>query len=139
MDLPIDTTKLHIIIGEPCAPRTDRETGQQRTDKVSGRPIFDTGLIVGDGESASPVRVKTFAQVKGGQMTPVTVKGLTLTMLVMSSGDNVQYFTAEEITPVQPGGGEWGPAPESAPAAAKSSASSAGSGSAGTERGKAGA
>lgn len=147
MDLPIDTAHLNIVIGEPCAPRTDRETGQQRTDKMTGRPIFDTGLIVGDGSSATPVRVKTFAKMDGAQMAPVTVTGLSLTMLVMSNGDKVQYFTAEAITPAQGGGGDWGPAPaggaaKSAAATSASSASSAtsgGSAGSGSVAGKAGA
>lgn len=142
MDLPINTSALRCVVTEPCAPRMDRETGQQRTDKTTGRPVFDTGLMVGDGEQSVPVRVKTFAPVNVPQMAPVTVKGLTLTLLLLSSGDKVQYFTAEEIIPA---GDAWGPAAAGYPAGdagtatqsgkAAGSASSASSASSGSRGG----
>lgn len=134
MDLPIDTSTLHCVVTEPCAPRIDRETGAQRTDRTTGRPIFDTGLLVGDGTQATPVRVKTFSENTAPQMAPVAVAGLRLTMLTIN-GDVVQYFTAEEIRPAA--AGEWGPAPASAHGSAPGSgpASGAGKGAASSSAG----
>lgn len=134
MDLPIDTSTLHCVVTEPCAPRIDRETGAQRTDRTTGRPIFDTGLLVGDGTQAAPLRVKTFSENTAPQMTPVAVAGLRLTMLTIN-GDVVQYFTAEEIRPAA-AAGEWGPAPASAQASAPASADGSAPGS-GTASGSA--
>lgn len=114
MDLPIDTSTLHCVVTEPCAPRLDRETGAQRTDRTTGLGIWDTGLLVGDGTQATPLRVKTFSENSAPQMAPVMVAGLRLTMLTIN-GDVVQYFTAEEIRPAATSG-EWGPAPAAAPA-----------------------
>lgn len=114
MALPIDTSTLQIVVTEPCAPRLDRQTGEQRTDRRTGLPIWDTGLLIGDGTEATPVRVKTFTENNVPQMMPVTVPSLGLTVLNIN-GDVVYIFSADAIVPAA--GGEWGPAPAANPGA----------------------
>lgn len=138
MALPIDTSTLHIVVTEPCAPRTDRQTGEQRTDRRTGLPIWDTGLLIGDGTEATPVRVKTFTENNVPQMMPVTVSSLGLTVLNIN-GDVVYIFSADAITPAA--GGEWGPAPAASPAgnaAADPGAGKSAAGSSGTRGGGSG-
>lgn len=118
MDLPIDTSKLTFVVSEPCAPRVDFQTGEQRVDKQSQRPIFDVVVLAGDGKTSGPIKIKMFTDIKAAQMTPVMVSGLVLTRMTMRDGAQIEYYTAESITPAV-GGDGWGPAPAT-PAAGKS-------------------
>lgn len=104
MDLPIDGHKLSFVISEPSAPRLDFQTGEQRTDKASGRGIWDVVLLAGDGTQSMPIKVKMFTDIPGKQMTPVAVEGLRLVRLEMRDGAKIEYFTASSITPI--GGGQ---------------------------------
>ena len=99
MDLPIDGHKLTFVISEPSTPRRDFSTGEQRTDKASGRGIWDVVLLAGDGSQSMPIKVKMFEDIPGQQMTPVHVEGLALVRLEMRDGAKIEYFTARSITP----------------------------------------
>lgn len=139
MELPIDGQKLSFVISEPATPRRDFQTGEQRTDKASGRGIWDVVLLAGDGAQSMPIKVKLLEDCPGQQMTPVKVDGLMFVRLEMRDGTRVEYFTAKSITPATAGGGG---AAKTAPAAGQSSGQAAGQPggqSAGQAAGKAGA
>lgn len=100
MQLPIDGQKLAFVISEPATPRRDFQTGEQRTDKATGRGIWDVVLLAGDGKESMPIKVKLFEDLPGEQMTPVKVDGLNFVRLEMRDGAKVEYFTAERIRPL---------------------------------------
>lgn len=142
MQLPIDGQKLAFVISEPATPRRDFQTGEQRTDKATGRGIWDVVLLAGDGKESMPIKVKVFEDVPGEQMTPVKVDGLCFVRLEMRDGAKIEYFTAERIRPftaASAGAAKTAPAGQgSGQAAAQSGGQSAGQAS-GQAAGKAGA
>ena len=112
MDIPIDVSKMTFVIASPCKPRLDFQTGEQRTDKASGRGIWDVTVLMGNGAEFLPIKIKLLEPVEIAQMTPVKPVGLRLTKLTMRDGATVEYYTVEGMEPV--GGEGWGPAPVTA-------------------------
>lgn len=110
MDMPIDERKLTFVIAVPSTPRRDFQTGEQRTDKATGRRIWDVELLAGDGKESMPMKVKMFEDVPGEQMTPVTVEDLRFVRVEMRDGGKIEYYLAESIRPIAAGSASAKPA-----------------------------
>jgi hypothetical protein len=77
--LPIDTAKYTgIICAVPPAPRlVNRESGQVRVDRDTGKTLYQVGLCLMAGASADVVNVSVPGEPSGVQVgTPVTVRDL---------------------------------------------------------------
>ncbi|MGV9313425.1 SCO3933 family regulatory protein [Streptomyces sp. NPDC003691] len=107
--LPIDTAKFTgIICAVPPSPRVaNRETGQLKIDRTTGKTMYQVGLCLMSGASADVVNVSVPGEPAGVQLgMPVHVRDL-VAMPWENDGRHGIAFRAEEIRPL------------SAPAAAK--------------------
>ena len=134
MDIPIDVSKMTFVVASPCKPRIDFQTGEQRTDKASGRGIWDVTVLMGNGAEFFPVKIKLLEPVEIAQMTPVTPVGLRQTKLTMRDGATVEYYTVDKIEPAVDGNG-WGAVPAGKTAAQSAPAGQAGGHQAGAGKG----
>ncbi|MBD0736438.1 hypothetical protein [Streptomyces sp. CBMA29] len=99
--LPIDTTKYTAIIcAVPPAPRVaNRETGQLRVDRDTGRTVFQVGLCLMSAGSADVVNVSVAGEPSGVQLgMPVHVRDLVATPWE-NDGRHGVAFRAAEILP----------------------------------------
>jgi hypothetical protein len=100
--LPIDTAKYTAIIcAVPPAPRVaNRETGQLRVDRDTGRTVFQVGLCLMSGGSADVVNVSVPGEPSGVQLgMPVQVRDLVATPWE-NEGRHGIAFRASEIRPL---------------------------------------
>ncbi|KNE83498.1 MULTISPECIES: SCO3933 family regulatory protein [Streptomyces] len=113
--LPIDTAKFSgIICAVPPAPRVaNRETGQLKVDRETGRTIFQVGLCLMAGTTAEVVNVNVVGEPTGVQNgVPVQVRDLVATPWE-NEGRHGIAFRAAEIKPLS--------APPTGPASSGSS------------------
>ena len=107
--LPIDTAKFTgIICAVPPAPRVaNRETGQLRVDRETGKTMYQVGLCLMAGTTAEVVTVSVAGEPTGVQNgMPVQVKDLYATPWE-NEGRHGIAFRAAEIKPLTaPGGGK---------------------------------
>jgi len=100
--LPIDTAKYTAIIcAVPPAPRVaNRETGQLRVDRETGRTMYQVGLCLMAGSSADVVNVSVPGEPSGVQLgMPVQVRDLVATPWE-NEGRHDIAFRASEIRPL---------------------------------------
>ncbi|MGW1391956.1 SCO3933 family regulatory protein [Streptomyces nigra] len=100
--LPIDTAKFTgIICAIPPAPRVaNRETGQLRVDRETGKTVFQVGLCLMAGASADVVNVSVAGEPTGVQLgMPVAVRDLVATPWE-NDGRHGIAFRAAEIRPL---------------------------------------
>jgi hypothetical protein len=100
--LPIDTAKFTAIIcAVPPAPRVaNRETGQLRVDRETGRTMFQVGLCLMSGGAADVVNVSVAGEPSGVQLgMPVQVRDLVATPWE-NEGRHGIAFRAAEIRPL---------------------------------------
>lgn len=100
--LPIDTAKFTgIICAVPPAPRiANRETGQLRVDRETGKTMFQVGLCLMAGTSADVVTVSVVGEPSGVQLgMPVAVRDLVATPWE-NDGRHGIAFRAAEIRPL---------------------------------------
>jgi hypothetical protein len=100
--LPIDTAKYTgIICAVPPAPRiANRETGQLRVDRDTGKTVFQVGLCLMAGTSADVVTVSVPGEPTGVQLgMPVAVRDLMATPWE-NEGRHGIAFRAAEIRPL---------------------------------------
>jgi hypothetical protein len=100
--LPIDSAKFTAIIcAVPPAPRVaNRETGQLRVDRETGRTVFQVGLCLMSGGAADVVNVSVAGEPSGVQLgTPVQVRDLVATPWE-NEGRHGIAFRAAEIRPL---------------------------------------
>lgn len=100
--LPIDTAKFTgIICAVPPAPRVaNRETGQLRVDRETGKTMYQVGLCLMAGASADVVTVSVAGEPTGVQLgMPVTVRDLVATPWE-NEGRHGIAFRAAEIRPL---------------------------------------
>ncbi|MEO3764590.1 hypothetical protein [Streptomyces phytophilus] len=110
--LPIDTAKYTgIICAVPPAPRiANRETGQLRVDRETGKTLFQVGLCLMAGTSADVVNVTVVGEPNGVQLgIPVQVRDLIATPWE-NEGRHGIAFRATEIKPLAASGKGAGPA-----------------------------
>lgn len=125
--LPIDTAKFTgIICAVAPTPRVaNRETGQLRVDRVTGRTVYQVGLCLMAGTSADVVTVNVPGEPAGVHNgVPVQVKDLVATPWE-NEGRHGVSFRAAEIKPLT-----------AAPSASGPSGASGSSGSAGKGAGQ---
>ncbi|MEU5341098.1 hypothetical protein AB0H18_09730 [Streptomyces sp. NPDC020766] len=100
--LPIDTAKFTgIICAVPPAPRVaNRETGQLRVDRETGKTMYQVGLCMMAGTSADVVNVSVAGEPAGVQLgMPVAVRNLIATPWE-NDGRHGIAFRAAEIRPL---------------------------------------
>ncbi|MEV0935587.1 hypothetical protein ACIBMX_21765 [Streptomyces phaeochromogenes] len=100
--LPIDTAKFAgIICAVPPAPRVaNRETGQLRVDRETGKTMYQVGLCMMAGTSADVVNVSVAGEPAGVQLgMPVAVRDLIATPWE-NDGRHGIAFRAAEIRPL---------------------------------------
>ncbi|WP_326759440.1 hypothetical protein OHB35_18600 [Streptomyces phaeochromogenes] len=100
--LPIDTAKFTgIICAVPPAPRVaNRETGQLRVDRETGKTVYQVGLCMMAGTSADVVNVSVAGEPTGVQLgMPVAVRDLIATPWE-NDGRHGIAFRAAEIRPL---------------------------------------
>jgi hypothetical protein len=100
--LPIDTAKFTgIICAVPPAPRVaNRETGQLRVDRDTGKTVYQVGLCLMAGGSADVVNVSVAGEPAGIQLgMPVAVRDLVATPWE-NDGRHGVAFRAAEIRPL---------------------------------------
>ena len=100
--LPIDTTKYTgIICAVPPVPRlVNRETGQVRVDRETGKTVYAVGLCLMAGTSADVVTVSVLGEPTGVQVgAPVQVRDLVATPWE-NDGRHGVAFRAAEIKPL---------------------------------------
>ncbi|MBQ0828186.1 SCO3933 family regulatory protein [Streptomyces tagetis] len=100
--LPIDTAKYTgIICAVPPAPRVaNRETGQLRVDRETGKTVYQVGLCLMAGTSADVVNVSVAGEPAGVQLgMPVAVRDL-VAMPWENDGRHGIAFRAAEIRPL---------------------------------------
>ncbi|RDS63569.1 hypothetical protein [Streptomyces sp. M7] len=100
--LPIDTAKFTgIICAVPPAPRVaNRESGQLRVDRETGKAVFQVGLCLMAGASADVVNVSVAGEPAGVQLgMPVAVRDLVATPWE-NDGRHGIAFRAAEIRPL---------------------------------------
>ncbi|GHA33310.1 hypothetical protein GCM10010372_36700 [Streptomyces tauricus] len=100
--LPIDTAKFTgIICAVPPAPRVaNRETGQLRVDRETGKTVYQVGLCLMAGGSADVVNVSVAGEPVGIQLgMPVAVRDLVATPWE-NDGRHGVAFRAAEIRPL---------------------------------------
>ncbi|WP_406374506.1 hypothetical protein OG788_30270 [Streptomyces sp. NBC_00647] len=100
--LPIDTAKFTgIICAVPPAPRiANRETGQLRVDRDTGKTVYQVGLCLMSGASADVVTVNVPGEPSGVQLgMPVAVRDLVATPWE-NDGRHGVAFRAAEIRPL---------------------------------------
>ncbi|MEV7345077.1 hypothetical protein [Streptomyces sp. NPDC093544] len=100
--LPIDTAKYTgIICAVPPAPRVaNRETGQLRVDRDTGKTVYQVGLCLMAGTSADVVTVNVPGEPSGVLLgMPVAVRDLIATPWE-NEGRHGIAFRATEIRPL---------------------------------------
>lgn len=100
--LPIDTARFTgIVCAVPPAPRVaNRETGQLRVDRETGKTVYQVGLCLMAGTSADVVAVNVPGEPAGIQPgVPVQVRDLTATPWE-NDGRHGVAFRAAEIKPL---------------------------------------
>ena len=100
--LPIDTAKFTgIICAVPPAPRlANRETGQVRIDRETGKTVYAVGLCLMAGTSADVVTVSVPGEPTGVAVgVPVQVRDLIATPWE-NEGRHGVAFRAAEIKPL---------------------------------------
>ncbi|MFG1811228.1 hypothetical protein [Streptomyces sp. NPDC049040] len=100
--LPIDTAKYTAIIcAVPPSPRVaNRETGQLRVDRDTGRTVFQVGLCLMSMGSADVVNVSVAGEPSGIQLgMPVQVRDL-VAVPWENEGRHGIAFRASEIRPL---------------------------------------
>lgn len=100
--LPIDTAKFTgIICAVPPTPRVaNRETGQLRVDRDTGKTVYQVGLCLMAGSSADVVNVSVAGEPAGVQLgMPVAVRDLVATPWE-NDGRHGVAFRAAEIRPL---------------------------------------
>ncbi|RMB80945.1 hypothetical protein [Streptomyces shenzhenensis] len=100
--LPIDTAKFTgIICAVPPTPRVaNRETGQLRIDRDTGKTVYQVGLCLMAGASADVVNVSVAGEPTGVQLgMPVAVRDLVATPWE-NEGRHGIAFRAAEIRPL---------------------------------------
>ncbi|WP_151478113.1 SCO3933 family regulatory protein [Streptomyces albicerus] len=100
--LPIDTAKFTgIICAVPPTPRVaNRETGQLRVDRETGKTMYRVGLCLMAGSSADVVNVSVAGDPTGVQLgMPVAVRDLMATPWE-NDGRHGIAFRAAEIRPL---------------------------------------
>ena len=100
--LPIDTAKFTgIICAVPPSPRiANRETGQLRVDRETGKTMFQVGLCLMAGTTAEVVNVSVAGEPSGVQLgVPVQVRDLVVTPWE-NDGRHGLAFRAAEIKPL---------------------------------------
>jgi hypothetical protein len=100
--IPIDTAKYTAIIcAVPPAPRVaNRETGQLRVDRDTGKTVYQVGLCLMAGGSADVVNVSVPGEPAGVQLgIPVQVRDLVATPWE-NEGRHGIAFRASEIRPL---------------------------------------
>ena len=100
--LPIDIAKFTgIICAVPPAPRVaNRETGQLRVDRETGKTVYQVGLCLMAGSSADVVNVSVAGEPAGVQHgMPVAVRDLVATPWE-NDGRHGVAFRAAEIRPL---------------------------------------
>jgi hypothetical protein len=108
--LPIDTAKFTgIICAVPPAPRVaNRETGQLRVDRETGKTMYQVGLCLMAGSSADVVNVSVAGEPAGVQLgMPVAVRDLVATPWE-NEGRHGIAFRAAEIRPLSAPAGATG-------------------------------
>lgn len=100
--LPIDTAKFTgIICAVAPAPRVaNRETGQLRVDRETGKTMYQVGLCLMSGTTAEVVNVSVAGEPSGIQIgIPVQVRNLVATPWE-NEGRHGIAFRADEIKPL---------------------------------------
>ncbi|WP_225850925.1 hypothetical protein [Streptomyces sp. HPF1205] len=100
--LPIDTAKFTgIICAVAPAPRVaNRETGQLRVDRETGKTMYQVGLCLMSGTAAEVVNVSVAGEPSGVQVgIPVQVRNL-VAMPWENEGRHGIAFRADEIKPL---------------------------------------
>lgn len=100
--LPIDTAKFTgIICAVPPTPRVaNRETGQLRVDRETGKTVYQVGLCLMGATSADVVTVSVPGEPTGVQVgVPVRVRDLVATPWE-NEGRHGVAFRAAEIKPL---------------------------------------
>ncbi|UED85847.1 hypothetical protein [Streptomyces profundus] len=100
--LPIDTARFTgIFCAVPPAPRVaNRETGQLRVDRETGKTVYQVGLCLMAGTSADVVNVSVPGEPNGVQVgVPVQVRDLVATPWE-NDGRHGVAFRATEIKPL---------------------------------------
>jgi hypothetical protein len=101
MSLPIDTTKLTVLCGNPPAPVVDRDTGEHRTNR-EGLPLFRTELVVMGQGRPEVLGVRTARDPKGLSVgTPVTVTAFTISTFTTRDGTTGVFYEAAAIEPAR--------------------------------------
>lgn len=100
--LPIDTAKFTgIVCAVPPAPRVaNRETGQLRVDRDTGKTVYQVGLCLMAGVSADVVNVSVPGEPTGVQLgMQVAVRDLVATPWEYEGRHGIA-FRAAEIRPL---------------------------------------
>ncbi|MGW6456574.1 SCO3933 family regulatory protein [Streptomyces sp. NPDC055078] len=106
--LPIDTAKFTgIICAVAPSPRVaNRETGQLKIDRESGKTMFQVGLCLMSGTTAEVVNVSVPGEPSGVQLgMPLQVRNL-IAMPWENDGRHGIAFRAEEIKPLAAAAGK---------------------------------
>ncbi|MGW5675412.1 SCO3933 family regulatory protein [Streptomyces sp. NPDC003860] len=108
--LPIDTAKFTgIICAVAPSPRVaNRETGQLKIDRATGKTMYQVGLCLMTGASADIVNVSVPGEPTGVQLgMPVQVRDL-IAMPWENDGRHGIAFRADEIKPLTAPAGKGG-------------------------------
>ncbi|MEV7383775.1 SCO3933 family regulatory protein [Streptomyces lydicus] len=100
--LPIDTAKFSgMICAVPPAPRVaNRETGQLRVDRETGKTVYQVGVCLMAGSTADVINVSVAGEPTGIQLgMPVQVRDLVATPWE-NDGRHGIAFRAAEIKPL---------------------------------------
>ncbi|MEW9519382.1 SCO3933 family regulatory protein [Streptomyces tubercidicus] len=100
--LPIDTAKFSgMICAVPPAPRVaNRETGQLRVDRETGKTMYQVGVCLMAGSTADVINVSVAGEPTGIQLgMPVQIRDLVATPWE-NDGRHGVAFRAAEIKPL---------------------------------------
>jgi hypothetical protein len=97
MKLHVDTSTKQVTVSREAAEKADGQSGRQKVERGTGRPMWSTQVIVLDEDGAEVITVTTAGEkpnVKVGQ--PVTLSKLEA-LPWATNGRNGVAFRAEEI------------------------------------------
>lgn len=92
MRLPVDSRGLQFIVATPPKPvQVFGGTGEVRTDKASGKPLFSVRLMATTGTEADMVTVKLAGPVDGVVGEVVSLSGLTVEYWELDGRSGVSF------------------------------------------------
>ncbi|WP_067490985.1 hypothetical protein [Actinomadura hibisca] len=100
MEFKIDAGALRWLVAEPPEQRRDFDTGQPKTDRETGAPLYQVRLLAMGETGAAPIRVGVIGDPGQHVAQTAFVRPVGLTLNVMEKrGDSIMWWTVERLDP----------------------------------------